>query len=65
MTERNDHDALLSPQEVAGILRVTDRTVLRYIEEGHLVASRLPGGRLWRIRRSDVDALLAASQATA
>jgi excisionase family DNA binding protein len=65
MTEHNDHDALLSPQEVAGILRVTDRTVLRYIEEGHLVASRLPGGRLWRIRRSDVDALLAASQATA
>lgn len=58
MTERNDSDTLLSPQEAAAILRVTDRTVLRYISIGDLPAIRLPGGRLWRIRRSDVEALL-------
>lgn len=58
MSERTKPDDLLSPQEVAAILRVTDRTVLRYIEDGVLSGIRLPGGRLWRIRRADVEALL-------
>jgi excisionase family DNA binding protein len=58
MTERDKSDALLSPQEAAEILRVTPRTVQRYIAEGDLPAVRLPGGRLWRIRRGDVEALL-------
>lgn len=43
---------------------VTDRTVLRYIETGALQAIRLPGGRLWRIRRSDVEALLTNESAS-
>lgn len=58
MTEREDPNALLSPQEAAEMLRVTDRTVQRYIKDGDLPAVRLPGGRLWRIRRGDVEALL-------
>jgi excisionase family DNA binding protein len=58
MSERTKPDDLLNPREAAEILRVTDRTVLRYIEAGHLAAVQLPGGRLWRIRRADVEALL-------
>lgn len=58
MTERDKPNALLSPQEAARILRVSPRTVQRYIADGDLPAARLPGGRLWRIRQSDVDALL-------
>ncbi len=58
MSERTENDALLSPQQVAEIMGVTDRTVLRYIEDGVLPAVRLPGGRLWRIRASAVDVLL-------
>lgn len=58
MTERENPNALLSPQEAALMLRVTDRTVQRYIKDGDLPAVRLPGGRLWRIKRADVEALL-------
>lgn len=58
MAERTEYDELLSPRQVAEMLGVTDRTVLRYIEDGGLPAVRLPGGRLWRIRRADVEALL-------
>lgn len=65
MSERTEVDELLSPQRVATLLGVTDRTVLRYIEDGHLPAVRLPGGRLWRIRRSDVDALLNTTEVDA
>jgi len=65
MTERNsDDDAWLSPQQVAAIMGVTDRTILRYIEDSVLPAVRLPGGRLWRIRRVDVDALMATEAAS-
>ncbi|MDN4521408.1 helix-turn-helix domain-containing protein [Mycolicibacterium austroafricanum] len=69
MSERNTTDAgasseWLNPQEAAVILRVTDRTIQRYIKDGHLAATRLPGGRLWRIRRSDVEKLLTAEAAS-
>lgn len=60
MTERDIQNEWLSVDEVAGMLRVTRRTIDRYIKDGHLPASRLPGGRLLRIRRSDVNALLDA-----
>lgn len=70
MSDRNTADPpeptgeWLNPQEAALILRVTDRTIQRYIRDGHLVATRLPGGRLWRIRRSDVEKLLSAEAAS-
>ncbi|WP_459976429.1 helix-turn-helix domain-containing protein [Mycobacterium avium] len=64
MSERTEPDALLSTREVAEILRVTDRSVLRYIADGHLPAVRVAGQRLWRIRRADVEALL-TSEASA
>ncbi len=56
--QHDQPDDLITPQAAARILSVTDRTIQRWIKDGHLPATRLPGGRLLRIRRADVDALL-------
>lgn len=45
-------DKLLTIKEVAKILRVSERSVNRYIEAGRLRASRI--GQ-WRIEESDLD----------
>jgi len=45
-------DKFLTIKEVAKILRVSERSVNRYIEAGRLRASRI--GQ-WRIKQSDVD----------
>jgi excisionase family DNA binding protein len=44
---------LLDAKEVAHMLRVSVRTVVRLAERGELVAFKV--GDLWRFRRSDVD----------
>ena len=48
-------DKLLTIEEVAEILRVSTRTVVRYIESGKLKASKIG---VWRIKQSDVDVFL-------
>lgn len=48
-------DKLLTLKEVAKILRVSERSVLRYIESGRLHASRI--GQ-WRIKESDLEKFL-------
>ncbi len=48
-------DKLLTIKEVAKILRVSERSVNRYIESGRLRASRI--GQ-WRIKQSDLDEFL-------
>ena len=48
-------DKLLTIEEVAEILRVSSRSVNRYIESGRLKASKLG---VWRIKRSDLDNFL-------
>lgn len=48
-------DKLLTIEEVAEILRVSTRTVVRYIESGRLKASKIG---VWRIKQSDVDVFL-------
>ena len=48
-------DKLLTIKEVAKILRVSERSVNRYIEAGRLRASRI--GQ-WRIKQSDLDKFL-------
>ena len=48
-------DKLLTIKEVAQILRVSERSVNRYIEAGRLRASRI--GQ-WRIKQSDLDRFL-------
>ena len=59
----NDDAELLTVHEVARQLRVDDTTVRRWIKNGVLEAITLPhrGARqAYRIRRSTLDALLAA-----
>jgi len=45
-------DKLLTIKEVAKILRVSERSVNRYIEAGRLKASKI--GQ-WRIKQSDLN----------
>jgi len=51
----NEVDKLLTIEEVAEFLRVSTRTVIRYIESGKLKASKIGG---WRIKESDVQLFL-------
>ena len=48
-------DKLLTIREVAEILRVSERSVNRYIEAGKLKASKI--GQ-WRIKESDLEKFL-------
>jgi excisionase family DNA binding protein len=48
-------DKLLTIEEVAEILRISTRTVIRYIDSGKLKASKIG---VWRIKQSDVDMFL-------
>ena len=48
-------DKLLTIREVAEILRVSERSVNRYIESGKLKASKI--GQ-WRIKQRDLDEFL-------
>lgn len=51
---------LLTPKEVAEILRVSPRTVQRWVKEGKLWAVRV--GRLWRIPREALREFLSGEQ---
>ncbi len=57
-----DTEPLLTLQEVADRLRVSTRTVHRYIKAGRLTVLRTPGGLL-RFRAVDVDAALVETAA--
>lgn len=54
---REHTDEILTPDEVAAILKVSKKTVLRLVHVGTLPAGKV--GRAWRFRRSDVLALVA------
>ena len=46
-------EAYLTIQETAGLLKVSERTVRRWIEKGELAALKI--GRAVRIRQQDID----------
>jgi len=48
-------DKLLTLKETAKILRVSTRTILRYLKAGNLKGSK--AGQ-WRIKQSDLDVFL-------
>ena len=52
-------EELLTTGQVAALLNLHPQTIRRWIDSGQNRAIRLPSG-VWRIRRSDVDSLLAA-----
>lgn len=59
MTETLLEEKLLTPQEVAVMFRVTDRTVRRWLNAGKVDgAVRMPSGR-WRVRESAVNIIVA------
>jgi excisionase family DNA binding protein len=58
-----NHDPVLTPHEVAEILRCNYETVLRHVRAGTLQGAKR-GNRVY-IRQSAVDAFLAASDDTA
>ncbi|MBI3335592.1 MAG: helix-turn-helix domain-containing protein, partial [Candidatus Portnoybacteria bacterium] len=51
----SDSNKLLTIEEVAEVLRVSTRSVTRYIESGRLTASKIG---VWRIKQSDLDDFL-------
>jgi excisionase family DNA binding protein len=55
-------DELLTAAQVAAEAKVSRQTVWRWARTGVLPAIH-PSPRVWRFRRSDVDALLAPSKA--
>lgn len=58
MQERSDtFRPLLTPEEVAEILRLDLRTVRRHLRDGVLVGIKV--GRVWRVRPADLDAFIA------
>lgn len=48
-------DKLLTLKETAKILRVSERTIMRYLKSGKLKASKV--GK-WRIKESDLERFL-------
>lgn len=50
----------MSTQEAARRLGVTPRTLYRFVDEGDLAAYKM--GRVFRLKRSDVDAFIDASK---
>lgn len=60
MTKRHTYDGtseLLTLAEAADRLRLSPRTVQRYVADGRLASLRTPGGHP-RFRAEDVEALL-------
>lgn len=56
-------DKALSLEEVAAILQVSERTVIRQINAGKLRAFKV--GKSWRFRREAVDAYMREQEASA
>jgi len=55
-------EPFLTVPQVAASLQVTSQTIRNWIDQGTLPAHRV--GRAFRVRREDVDELLARTQAT-
>src|SRR5213596_2805207 len=57
------NEKLLTPEQVAERLQVTERTVYGWLRRGKLPALKL--GRLWRIRPEDLEAFLESARPSA
>jgi len=60
MTTQTHSSTLMTIPEVARYLRVSEKTIRRWIKEGTLTAYRL--GRQWRINPKDLELLLRHSR---
>ena len=57
------NEKLLTPEQVAKRLQVTERTVYAWLRRGNLPALKL--GRLWRIRPEDLEGFLESARTKA
>ncbi len=57
-----ESESLMTVEQVAKFLNVAPLTVYRLLQAGKLRGSKV--GRVWRIRRSDVEVFLDRSRAT-
>ena len=55
------NSAILTKQQAASYLQATPRYLERMVREGRLRALK-PTGKLWRVRRSDLDAFLESGE---
>lgn len=53
-------EKLLTPQQVAERLQLTERTIYEYMRSGQLKASKL--GRVWRVNEEDLADFLRKKQ---
>jgi excisionase family DNA binding protein len=60
MDTSNQHQQMLTPDQVADRCQLSTKTVLSAIRRGDLHASQLGSCRAFRIRTEDVDAWIAA-----
>ena len=51
-------EKLYTLQEVADFLKVTRQTIYNYVTSGKLKASKLAGGKEYRVKESDLKELL-------
>ena len=56
-------EKLLTPEQVAERLQVTERTVYGWLRRGKLPALKL--GRLWRVRPEDLEGFLESARTKA
>ncbi len=62
LADHSGQQAFLTPQEVSNLLRVSVYTVRRWIKQEDLPAYKV--GRLWRIKKIDLDAWLSKQRPT-
>jgi excisionase family DNA binding protein len=61
LSEDEKNKAPLTPEEAAEYLKVTRRTIDRWIADGTIKASKI--GRVVRIKRSEIDRILSGAPA--
>lgn len=54
-------DVMLTTAQVAQLLHVTPKTVMKFVQDGRLIAHRLPGTRQYLFWRHDILQLIEAS----
>lgn len=57
----DQEDEVLTPDEAAGLLKLSTKTVLRHARRGELPGAKV--GRVWRFRRSELLAFLTSGSA--
>ena len=60
MSETNEFGPLMGPSELGKYLRMTERTIYMWAQQGKLPAFKV--GSVWRFRRSDVDRWLESTR---